>query len=72
VTDELQAGSDATVFWGGYTRKGTLLHFAITSTQHGFARSACGLILEGGAWLFEPDNDSKTCMTCVRLEGLYA
>lgn len=53
-------------YWGGYTEHGQLLHFAVGSAGLQYARSACGLILTGGAHDVPADvlSGSATCRRC--------
>lgn len=54
-------------YWGGYTEHGELLHLAVT-TKGEFARSACGLLLTGGAWVIPSQMWSERCKKCVAAE----
>lgn len=55
-------------YWGGYTEHGELLHLAVAS-KGGTARSACGLLLTGGAWVLPAPLHSGGCQRCAAAEA---
>jgi hypothetical protein len=55
-------------YWGGYTEHGELLHLAVESAGQ-YARSACGLLLTGGAWVIPDQMHSARCRSCSRIEA---
>lgn len=59
--------TDTDAYWGGYTEHGKQLHLACT-TKGEFARSACGLLLTGGAWVIPSQMWSERCRKCIAAE----
>lgn len=55
------------VYWGGYTEHGEALHLVVASGSS-YARSACGLVMTGGAWVIPSQMWSERCKKCIAAE----
>ena len=54
-------------YWGGYTEHGKLLHLAVKGAG-GPAKSVCGRLLTGGAWIIPDQMQGARCRSCIRIE----